>query len=70
MNTQDKGKYRWFSLLLSLCVPGLGQFAAGRPWRALVWFALIEGVQSTLVWLAILGKVTGIVWPPGRARKL
>lgn len=47
----------WVAALLSLLVPGLGQWYAGRPWRTAAWVAiallLLPGTFAILIYLPI-----------------
>jgi signal peptidase I len=34
----------------ALFLPGLGHLIAGRPWRGLFWFILLEGCNAAMIW--------------------
>lgn len=60
--TSHRPRRRWLAALASLCLPGLGQLYAGKPWRAACWFAV-----QLLLSIAI---VSTYWWPLGRGLTL
>ncbi len=56
-STTEAPKQRWVGVLLSLFVPGFGLIRAGRVWRGVVWFLVVQVIGVFAVLLAICRSV-------------
>jgi len=68
---QKQRKYRWLSVLFSLCVPGLGLAAAGKIRRGIIWFIVLSILPGIALWvffssiapyIAVISLILLILW--------
>lgn len=61
------GRRPWVAGVLSAVIPGSGQLYAGRPWRALIWFAPMIVAVASAVPLAStpVADLVGLALDPG-----